>query len=212
MAAADAEASRSLALSAISSCDRVGTHGAAFERRSRWRIRSGFDNTDHRALTAAQTDADADARHKIGAYDAVARMRRDLTVAQREAEQKFSKIPGSIDAPVADLRSSLGADLRRAKFEWRGSLGAKTRLWGNCLHERAILWQAAAAFIVILINPYAIRLFCYIVLAPIAMRRPAIRIHAPAGSAIVPPAARSQTSVGIRLAAGHELLVRQDHL
>ena len=73
--------------------------------------------------------------------------------------------------------------------------------------------QAALALLAIVLSPFLIRLFCYFVLAPAAMRRSAIRVRVPGGSgAIVPLSERSATSVAVRLMPGEELLVRQDYL
>ena len=89
--------------------------------------------------------------------------------------------------------------------------------WGKWLWTEykvgAILKAALAALLLIIAVPYLVRLFCWFVLAPIAMRRPSIRIHVPEDRGVaIAAAAQSATSVAVRLAQGEELLVRQDYL
>lgn len=75
------------------------------------------------------------------------------------------------------------------------------------------LRQALVALIVITATPYLIRLLLWFVLAPIAMRRPSIRLQMPGGmGTTISTAAPSATSVAVRLQPGEELLVRQDYL
>lgn len=78
---------------------------------------------------------------------------------------------------------------------------------------RNILRNAALLFAVILAVPLLIRLLFYFVLAPIAERRPAIRLFPDERAPVpIPAAPRSQTSVSVRLEDGEELLVRQGFL
>ncbi|EPR11569.1 hypothetical protein M527_02420 [Sphingobium indicum IP26] len=95
--------------------------------------------------------------------------------------------------------------------------GQTVTAWGKWVWTEyevgAILKAALAALFLILAVPYLVRLFCWFVLAPIAMRRPSIRIRVPEDRGIaIAPAALSSTSVAVRLAQGEELLVRQDYL
>lgn len=214
LAAVDADAWRAAALASISSCTASRNAQIAFEQRWQWRVRSWFDNTDHRRLVAARTRLCREAKRNIAGYNRVARTRRELAVARRDGERQFERIVASVNLPLAGFQSAMAADERRADVEWRGSLGAKARLWAERLRVNAILRQAAAALIVILLTPYLIRVFCYLVLAPIAMRRAAIRIQAPAcdSAVVITPSQLSQTSICVRPDANQELLVRQDYL
>lgn len=76
---------------------------------------------------------------------------------------------------------------------------------------RSILIGAAVALLGIVVTPPLIRLVFFFGLAPLAERRPAIRLNAPAGA---PPtlAQPSGPSVAITLRPGEELLVRQGFL
>lgn len=76
-----------------------------------------------------------------------------------------------------------------------------------------ILKGAAIVLVLVIVTPFIVRLFCYFVLAPFAMRSPSIRLQVPEGrGAAVAPAASSTTSVAIRLRSDEELLVRQGFL
>lgn len=89
----------------------------------------------------------------------------------------------------------------------------KTGAWAETNNLVGAVKWAAGALALIIAMPYLIRLICYFVLAPAVMRRPVIRLGVPGGAGVaIPPADRSTTSVGVKLAAGEELLVRQDYL
>lgn len=86
------------------------------------------------------------------------------------------------------------------------------RLWAR-YDGPSIVKKALIALGLIIVMPFLIRLFCYFVLAPIAMRRDAIRLRVPDAHAMqAAPAERSAPSVAVRLSSGEELLVRQDYL
>lgn len=87
----------------------------------------------------------------------------------------------------------------------------RMRVWAVANDVPGVLRLAAWALLGIILSPVLIRLFCYYVLVPAAMRRPALRLSA--GSDVpIPPVARSGVSVALQLATGEELLVRQDYL
>jgi hypothetical protein len=76
-----------------------------------------------------------------------------------------------------------------------------------------VLKGAAIVLVLVVVTPFIVRLFCYFVLAPLAMRSPSIRLRVPEGrGAVVTPSEPSTTSVVVRLGEGEELLVRQDYL
>jgi len=77
-----------------------------------------------------------------------------------------------------------------------------------------IMFKAAIVLAGIIAAPYVIRVVFYFVLAPLAERRPAIRIRPPDGSAMSPAPLDqvSATSAPITLEPGEELLVRQGFL
>ncbi|MDR7102036.1 hypothetical protein [Croceicoccus sp. BE223] len=114
-----------------------------------------------------------------------------------------------LEAGDAMIREAIAADRAGAANSPRGFVQRKWREWSMA----DILWQAFVALLLIVAMPYLLRLLFWFVLAPIAERRPAIRIAVPGGvAAPMPPAERSRTSVNVRLNAGEELLVRQDYL
>lgn len=79
---------------------------------------------------------------------------------------------------------------------------------------RDVMWRAALALLGILLMPFAIRTLFYFALAPLAERRPPIRLITGREPVPEPIAAseRSAPSLQIELGAGEELLVRQSFL
>lgn len=79
---------------------------------------------------------------------------------------------------------------------------------------QSIMLKAAVIMAGIIATPYLIRLLFYFILAPLAARRPAVRLRLPPGSMLAPPTLlqASAVSVPIELDAGDELLVRQGFL
>ncbi|MBS7669653.1 hypothetical protein [Croceicoccus gelatinilyticus] len=107
------------------------------------------------------------------------------------------------------LREAVAREREGADGSARAQIRKKWADWGMT----AILWQAFVALLLIIAMPYLIRLLFWFVLAPIAERRPSIRIAVPGGiGAPMPPADASRTSIAVQLGAGEELLVRQDYL
>lgn len=136
----------------------------------------------------------------------------------REAVQQWRTARNTgVATTWGTVLSNETADLLERAAETRASaentLSARfDRLWTEWRVEQ-VLWTAAGLLIALTLMPYAIRLLFYFVLAPLAERRGSIRLRVPGGE-IVPlePAPPSATSVAVRLAAGEELLVRQDYL
>lgn len=191
--------------------DRIETRGGADRARAlcraarlnfeqseaRWQVRAtlGFYDQAERGKARARFE---DLCEKSRAAD-----RQQIEAQARpEVSTRIQAVTGDVDRWIAGKRVAA-----------RGSLGQKLSLWAERVHLSAVLATAAAALAVIIVSPYVIRLFCYFVLAPMAMRRPAIRIIAAGGAdASIPPPARSTTSTEVRLAAGEDLLVRHGYL
>lgn len=73
--------------------------------------------------------------------------------------------------------------------------------------------SALLFLLAIILTPFLIRTLFYYVLAPLAERRASIRITVPGnGGSPLPPAEPSRISLSVILAAGEELLIRQDYL
>ena len=144
-------------------------------------------------------------------------LRDEASVLTRNARQRC----GEARNAVARRRDGLAAKARLAQAEAaydavrRRAEGALAKVSSADFGQtvRDILWKAALALLAILLMPYLIRLLFYAVLAPLAERRPAIRLRVPGGAgAPIPPVDRSTTSVALRLEPGEELLVRQAYL
>jgi uncharacterized protein (AIM24 family) len=132
---------------------------------------------------------------------ALERTRGATLAATRAAEAGMAEAAAAYRALTDDRAKALS-----------GNLIHRARAWAEANEVPRALRAAGAALLLILLTPLLIRLFCYYVLAPLAMRRAAIRVRVPGGSVAIAPAERSATSVGVRLDEGWELLVRQDYL
>lgn len=222
LAASNGQAARSLidlntqrvaAGQAAARCRAAQGARSAFEARWRWRLRAWIESREHRALTAQEQAACTAARQASARVAALEQGYRAAAQARDGAEAAFATLTGRQAQQLGTLGEELSDDARRAAVEWRGSAMARLRLWAGAMQLSALLWKAAVALALIMASPYLIRLFCYSVLAPIAMRRPSIRLNVPGGAgARVEPAERSTTSVAVTLTQGEELLVRQDYL
>ena len=128
--------------------------------------------------------------------------RRSITRASDAATRAVELLHRQYRALVQDRAKALSDNL----FE-------KASSWAETSNLLGAMKLAAGLIALGIVSYYLIRLFCYFILAPAVMRRPAIRLRVPGGSgAHIPPVDRSTTSVGVRLGAGEELLVRQDYL
>lgn len=81
--------------------------------------------------------------------------------------------------------------------------------WGSI--ER-VLSDALWMLLVITVVPFAIRAFCYFVLAPLASRRPPVSFDSTGSIFPLSEPGSSSVSLSITLQAGEEALVRQDYL
>lgn len=143
------------------------------------------------------------------AFDAA---RRD---AQMVIDSRRAIDAGAATATLAIKRTRAAYDrLVAGRAEQLGGNGVEqARGWAEQVGLKAVLMTAAWALLAIILSPFLIRTFLYYIIAPLAARRPAIRLVTPGGaSARIPLADRSSTSVGVRPAPGEELLVRQDYL
>lgn len=133
--------------------------------------------------------------------------------ARRRAERLLDLQARNADAAIAATAAPLDAQRREDQALLQGTFRRKAELFAERIDLGGKMRAAALALLAIIATPYLIRLFFFHILAPIAVRRPAIRLGVPGGrGAAMPPAERSTTSVGLRLAPGEELLVRQDYL
>ncbi|WP_369061948.1 hypothetical protein ABOZ73_07320 [Caulobacter sp. 73W] len=132
---------------------------------------------------------------------------------QDAAAKSYAAARGWTDARIGPVTAEVETWIARERVGAEGTWGQKLSLWAERVHLPDALRRAAAALAVIIAAPYLIRLFCYFVLAPVAMRRPRIRIGGDdASSVVIPMAERSAASVSVRLAGGEELVVRHGFL
>jgi hypothetical protein len=143
-----------------------------------------------------------------------ARKRADYwNAARADVAQKIKRAEAWVENDLPDIAAALRDRLDVERESAASTLSAKASWAWAHYNGSTILKRALAALILIIASPYLIRLFCWFVLAPLAMRRSAIRLRVPDGQGVaIAPAAPSATSVAVRLQPGEELLVRQDYL
>ncbi|SFR77855.1 hypothetical protein [Sphingomonas jatrophae] len=141
---------------------------------------------------AAHRAAARDARALIATQQGIAAARRRAAAISGEALARYRTL--------AKVRAKALSD----------NLLQRASAWAETNRLRSVAVQAAGAFLLIVATPYLIRLFCFFVVAPLAARRPAIRLMERGASITLP--GPSAPSVGVRLATGEELMVRQDYL
>lgn len=133
--------------------------------------------------------------------------------AQARATHKLRRMDAWFKNGLPDTTASLRDRLDVERERAGSTLSAKARWAWTHYNGSNILKRALAALILIIASPFIIRLFCWFVLAPLAMRRSSIRLRVPDGKGVaIAPAPPSTTSVAVRLQLGEELLVRQDYL
>jgi hypothetical protein len=133
--------------------------------------------------------------------------------AQIAARQTYEAAQGWTQAQIPSVTGGLEAEIARARIAAEGSWRQQATLFAERIRMSDALRQAGIALALIIASPFLIRLFAYFILAPLAMRRPAVRVRVRSRKGLVIPASeRSTTSVAIRLGAGEELLVRNGYL
>lgn len=188
-------------------CDRATAELKALDSRLSYRWRSLVESGEHKRLrTAAESACDDRDR---------ARQRLKIVTSGagvRELERVLASAEDDLDSTYDGVLSDVAAEHKNADKQLNGTLTQKVLLWAEARHVDSLLWRALVALLGIMAMPYAIRLLFWLVLAPVAERRSAIRLNVPGGrGASIPHVERSTTAVSIRLAADEELLVRQGY-
>lgn len=211
-AQANLDAQQKLVARTVPLCKAATQRVGSFEERWRWRLRQWWESDEHKAMVDARNQRCNVARAAIQRRDQLITVARQKAQLQRDMDTAFVQAANTTTA-IKGAGRDLAKDAERAKIELSGSLGQKLRLWTERLGLVPLLCKAAIALGLIIATPFLIRLFFYFVLAPIAMRRPVIRLHIPEGRGVqIFPAGLSSTSAAVRLEPGEELLVRQDYL
>ncbi|GFZ86259.1 coiled-coil domain-containing protein [Sphingobium fuliginis] len=132
--------------------------------------------------------------------------------ARAGADQLPKRVSDWIDNELPDITGALKERVIDEQKRAEETISAwATWAWTH-YNVGKVVKVALATLGLIITTPFLIRLFCYFVLAPIAMRRPSIQLRVPEGGGVaIAPAAPSATSVAVRLAPGQELLVRQGY-
>jgi hypothetical protein len=193
-------------------CNQASRNLGSYEQRWRWKLRRWWESDEHKALVVARNQRCAVARASISRRDDLVRITRQTNALNRHAQEALAGAAGAT-AVIQKVGVDLAKDAERARIEFSGSLPERLRTWSERWKLTELLRTAGIALAVIIAIPFLIRLLCYFVLAPLAMRSTAVRIRIPGGRSVsIPPSAPSATSVGVRLAQDEELLVRQDYL
>lgn len=137
----------------------------------------------------------------------------DWKKARQDHSNAVQSVMDRAAAALPDVAASMRTLARQERAAAERALPVQAqKFWADHGMGRILLsalgWLAA-----IIATPYLIRVLFYYVLAPIAERRGAIRLHGASGTAApVPPVERSAASVAVRIGPGEELLVRQGFL
>lgn len=195
-------------------CDAANAELSAFDRswlrRSIARLpfqaqREDLDRTKNAACAGVKAARDAFNRARSVA-EGWQRMRGD---AAHPPTRRGDWVDGSLSHATARLESRL---LNEREMAARTISARVNRIWTRYNGE-VIFIRALLALLIILGSPYMIRLFCWFVLAPVAMRRASIELSVPqGGGASIGVGAASATTVALRVLPGEEILVRQDYL
>ena len=133
----------------------------------------------------------------------------ELVAATRASKDKLTENLSQSLAPTRQRAEQTKENLVRQG----GTFFGKLQLWLEDHPMGEVFWKTVAVFLGVIAMPYLIRLLFWFVLAPLAERRPHIRISVPGGAVRqIPLPDRSTTSAAVRLEVGEELLVREDYL
>lgn len=199
---------------AAKNCSKVPTRIAAFDRQQWWKREWQQRIGQERSKIVRNANAICGSVKKLKQKYIHAR---DNRINLENRKDRSAATAGRAYVWVETDLPIIGDDLReRAQEEKERAdrhITAKAKRFWEKYKVKRILKSAAVALIIIIVSPFVIRLFCYFLLAPLAMMRSSIQLAAPGGTgAPIPLAPRSTTSVGVRLDAQEELLVRQDFL
>lgn len=178
-----------------------------------WATGQRYDQARHRALQHSARDRCVEARRMEAVYEIRRNAVGQIKLQRDTAYRQYQLSPAWTETRIAPVTQSLSDQIVKERTSAKGSWRAKFMLWSSEMRLPLIFKVAAFILLGIVAMPFLIRLFCYLILAPFAMRRPAIRLRVPGAAGVaIALADRSATSVGIRLAPGEELLVRQAYL
>jgi hypothetical protein len=158
---------------------------------------SPLDRSVRNVLNAEAERLTKQAADRCAEFSRQAKLRNDALRRVAELREKL--------AQADQAYATAGADAHRLLTQMRVDAVSRTL--------REILLKAAILLVGIIATPYLIRLAFYFILAPLAERRPAVRLRqAPDAMAPVALPGPSATSAPVTLQAGEELLVRQGYL
>lgn len=195
---------------AIRRCSVVIGQVRANERAFRWRVGGRWiESAEHKRLVQAETRCRAGVESLRRRRDGARTLVGTAAQMRRAASTAYDRAAGATIIAGREL----AAQVEEARVRFSGTFREKARVWSEAWQISRLLRTAAIALALIIATPFLIRLVCFFVLAPLAIRRAAIRLRVPDRRGVaIAPAASSATSVAVRLDPGEELLVRQDYL
>lgn len=169
--------------------------------------------------------ANAEVRRFNSRYALEKSVRNVLLDEARQLTDQAQKRCAEYQARV-DLQNAARERVRRLQANFVEAQGTYARAGGEALDSisrvrmnlsgtvQSVMLSAAVLLAGIIATPYLIRLLFYFILAPLAERRPAVRLRLPSGSMLASATLlqASAVSAPIKLEAGSELLVRQGFL
>jgi hypothetical protein len=194
---------------AQSRCDEATRRQQRLEARWSYRLRSWIESPEHRTISTERERLCGERDLARNVLAGIAYAEGSTQQAQAALEASRRDLATTFEATLADL----SRERDEARTRWNGTYAQKLRLLAEEWHLKSLLVKAFWTLAVILAAPFFIRVLFWTVLAPLAERRPAIRLAVPGGrGSAIAPAERSMTSVAVRLGRGEELLVRQSYL
>lgn len=211
-AAANLEKQNRRVAEAVRDCNTTINAKRLNERNIRWRLGGKWIETaEHKGLVQAEASCRAEVDRSKRQRNLLMEIKTRKARLQSAAQDNLHQVT-SDTRRIASVGLDLAAHAERARVDLAGSIPERVRVWSDRWNLAFLLKAAAFALAILIATPFLVRIFCYFILAPIAMRRPPIRLRLPEGGCVpVSPAAQSTTSVAVRLESGEELLVRQGY-
>lgn len=190
-------------------CEEATLRQRELEARWAYRLRSWIESAEHREIATRRANACEERDRARSTLADIAYLEGSTDRAQEALDASRRDLTRSLDEALA----ALSREKAEAETRWKGTYVQKLKLLAQELHLESLLVKAFWALLLILAAPFLVRVLFWTVFAPLAERRPAIRLRVPGGRGLaIAPSERSAPSVPVRLGPGDELLVRQSYL
>ena len=154
----------------------------------RWRLAGKWiESTEHKQLVRAETSCRAEVDRSKRQRNLLMEIKTEKVRLQSAAQNNLQQATSDTDR-IANVGLDLAAYAERARVDLAGSIPERVRVWSDRWNLAFLLKAAAFALVIVIATPFLVRIFCYFILAPIAMRRPPIRLRLPEGGCVPRPA------------------------